>query len=102
MIIGLEYTIIHPGGLTDKKGGESEVIFGINDELLKGTIRQIPRDDVATCCIKSLESNDAKNRSFDITAKSPLKDDKTNTIIPTSNWNLFFSSNKGNCIYENK
>jgi hypothetical protein len=33
---GLTYTIIHPGGLTDKKGGVSEIVFGINDELLKG------------------------------------------------------------------
>lgn len=98
--IGLQYTIIHPGGLTDKKGGESEIILGINDELLKGTIRQIPRDDVANVCIKSLECKEAKNRSIDITAKSPSKDNKDNDmIVPTSNWNLFFSSNKGNCVY---
>ena len=95
--IGLKYTIIHPGGLTDKKGGESELIFGINDELLKGSIRQIPREDVANVCIKSLECKDAKNRSFDITAKSPSKDSKD--IIPTNNWDSFFSSNKGNCVY---
>jgi hypothetical protein len=26
---GLKYTIVHPGGLLDKKGGEKEVLLGI-------------------------------------------------------------------------
>lgn len=38
---GLTYTIIHPGGLTDKKGGVSEIVFGINDELLKGNMESL-------------------------------------------------------------
>lgn len=40
---GMQYTILHPGGLTDKAGGEREVVSGINDELLKEKVRSIPR-----------------------------------------------------------
>ena len=40
---GMKYTILHPGGLIDKAGGEREVFSGINDELLKETVRNIPR-----------------------------------------------------------
>ena len=40
---GMQYTILHPGGLIDKAGGERVVVGGINDELLKNEKRQIPR-----------------------------------------------------------
>ena len=40
---GMKYTILHPGGLTDKIGGEREIVSGINDELLKEKVRSIPR-----------------------------------------------------------
>jgi len=29
----MKYTIIHPGGLTDKKGGASEILMGFDDEV---------------------------------------------------------------------
>ena len=44
---GIPYTVIHPGGLLDKKGGEREIVFGVDDQLLKETVRSIPREDVA-------------------------------------------------------
>merc|ERR1739845_27270 len=31
---GLNYAIIHPGGLIDEKGGERELVVGVNDEIL--------------------------------------------------------------------
>ena len=31
----MSYTIIHPGGLIDKPGGEREIVFGVDDDLLK-------------------------------------------------------------------
>jgi uncharacterized protein YbjT (DUF2867 family) len=40
---GLNYTILHPGGLIDSKGGVREIVSGINDELLKEKVRSIPR-----------------------------------------------------------
>jgi uncharacterized protein YbjT (DUF2867 family) len=49
---GVDYTIIHPGGLSNKVGGEREIVVGVNDDLLDnfeslGATRSIPRADVA-------------------------------------------------------
>eukprot|EP00184_Porphyridium_aerugineum_P001122 CAMPEP_0184691892 /NCGR_PEP_ID=MMETSP0313-20130426/597_1 /TAXON_ID=2792 /ORGANISM="Porphyridium aerugineum, Strain SAG 1380-2" /LENGTH=358 /DNA_ID=CAMNT_0027149671 /DNA_START=30 /DNA_END=1106 /DNA_ORIENTATION=+ len=69
----LMYTIIHPGGLLDKQGGLRELVFGLNDEIIKGgdsSIRTIPRDDVARVCIEALEKPEVfGNKSFDLTSK---------------------------------
>jgi hypothetical protein len=45
---GVPYTIVHPGGLLNKPGGEREIVLGTNDELLdgydkRGATRAIPR-----------------------------------------------------------
>ncbi|KAJ1490605.1 hypothetical protein T484DRAFT_1776731 [Baffinella frigidus] len=52
MGVGVPYTIIHPGGLSNKPGGEREIVVGVNDDLLDnfaelGASRSIPRADVA-------------------------------------------------------
>ena len=91
---GMRYTIVHPGGLTDKPGGEREVVFGVDDELLKQTVRSIPRDDVAEVCVQALRVDGAINRSFDIIAKEV---GATNSVV-TKDWKSFFS-NRGNCKY---
>ena len=44
---GLDYCIIHPGGLIDETPGARELTVGVDDELLKLTSRQVPRSDVA-------------------------------------------------------
>ena len=56
---GLDYTIIHPGDLTDKPGGERQLLLGVDDELLDnfesmGAMRSIPREDVAELVIQAL------------------------------------------------
>jgi uncharacterized protein YbjT (DUF2867 family) len=68
---GLPYTIIHPGGLLDKAGGEREIVFGVDDELLKEKTRSIPRADVAEVCVQSLLSPLALNRAFDVISREP-------------------------------
>lgn len=84
--IGIPYTIIHPGGLIDKPGGEREIVLGVNDELLKNEKdRSIPRDDVAQVAVEALFSGAAKNRAIDVISKAP----GTGTI--TKDWNSFFS-----------
>ena len=88
---GLKYTIIHPGGLTDKGSESKEVILGVDDELLKEKVRTISRSDVACVCIQSLYCNSAINRSIDIISRETGK-----TI---TDWNSFFSSNSKNCKY---
>lgn len=88
---GLKYTIIHPGGLTDKGDESKEVILGVDDELLKEKARTISRSDVANVCIQSLYCDSAINRSIDIISRDTGK--------ATSDWNLFFSSSNKNCKY---
>ncbi len=88
---GLKYTIIHPGGLTDKGDESKEIILGVDDELLKEKVRTISRSDVANVCIQSLYCDSAINRSIDIISRDTGK--------TTSDWNLFFSSNNKNCKY---
>jgi uncharacterized protein YbjT (DUF2867 family) len=86
------YTIVHPGGLLDKKGGEREIVFGIDDKLLKETVRSIPREDVAEVCVQALKCTGAKNRAFDIISREPGTGDVT------TDWNKFFKA-KGNSKY---
>ena len=86
---GLPYTIVHPGGLIDKAGGEKEIVLGANDELLKETVRSIPRADVAEVCVQSMRESGGINRSIDIIAKDGE---------PTRDWGKFFS-NSANCQY---
>jgi len=65
---GLDYTIIHPGGLLDESGGKRRLVLGVDDELLKREVRNIPREDVAEVCVQSLLCDGARMRAFDIIA----------------------------------
>ena len=75
MNIGVTYTIIHPGGLTNKPGGERELVLGVDDSLLDdfeklGATRSIPREDVANLVVASLRNKDlVANKSFDVVSK---------------------------------
>jgi hypothetical protein len=53
---GLDYTIIHPGGLVDTPGGKEEFVLDVDDNLYQGQNRstRISREDVADLCIASL------------------------------------------------
>jgi len=75
MNLGVTYTIIHPGGLTNKPGGERELVLGVDDSLLDdfeklGATRSIPREDVANLVVESLRNKDlVANKSFDVVSK---------------------------------
>lgn len=62
---GLDYTIIHPGGLLDEPGGKRQLVVGVNDKQVETTNRSIPRADVAALLVAALEYKSYKNRSFD-------------------------------------
>jgi uncharacterized protein YbjT (DUF2867 family) len=59
---GVPYTIVRPGGLTDKPGGQAGVRLEQGD---KGT-GVIPRADLARVCVAALTSAAARNRTFEL------------------------------------
>lgn len=67
----IEHCIIHPGGLIDAPGGEREVMLGVDDTLLAGTVRSIPRADVAALAIAAVDAPAAAAVSLDCVAKPP-------------------------------
>ena len=67
----IEHCIIHPGGLIDAPGGEREVVLGVDDTLLAGTVRSIPRADVAALAIAAVDAPAAAAVSLDCVAKPP-------------------------------
>mgnify|MGYP001804785560 CR=1 FL=1 len=79
---GLDYSIIHPGGLSNDAGGEREIVFGVNDELLETTYRRIPRADVAEVAVQCLTSPEASNIAFDISTKEVGEGTVTTSIGP--------------------
>ena len=62
---GLQYTIIHPGGLKDSPGGEMNFDLDVDDKLKVKTIRSISRCDVAALCIAALSESNGKSTSLD-------------------------------------
>jgi len=59
---GVAYTIIRPGGLTNKPGGETGLRFEQGDQ---GT-GIVTRADVARVCIAALKSPAARSRTFEL------------------------------------
>lgn len=91
---GLNYTIIHPGGLLDKPGGERTLVVGVDDELLKRKVRSIPREDVAELAVQCLRLPEASKRSFDVISLAPEEGPAT------KDWSALVASLDGaNCDY---
>ena len=69
---GVPYTIVRPGGLTNAEGGVNEIVFKQGDT----DAGAIPRADVARVCVASLNSEDARNKTFEINSgTNPAKSD---------------------------
>ena len=70
---GLQYTIIHPGGLVDSEpnnnadGASSgmELVLDVDDTLMKREKKSIARADVANLCIAALTESGDRSVSFD-------------------------------------
>lgn len=61
---GLNYAIIHPGGLVDTPGGQEEFVLDVDDKISSYHNRtRISREDVADLCVAALGIN--QNCSFD-------------------------------------
>ena len=67
----IEASVVHPGGLIDQPGGQREILVGVDDSLLKGTVRSIPRADVAALSVACAILPEAKNVSLDAVARAP-------------------------------
>ncbi|MCP4927474.1 MAG: SDR family oxidoreductase [Gammaproteobacteria bacterium] len=66
---GITYTVIRPGGLHDKSGGEHNIIFEQLDEV---KVVAISRTDVAAVCVAVLAYPEAQNKTFEVfTIKQP-------------------------------
>lgn len=90
---GLNYTIIHPGGLKDEEGGKREILLNVDDHFLqdKSGPRSIPRADVAELCVQSLDLAD--RRAIDCVAREPGQGE------PTKDFRALFDSMTKNCSY---
>ena len=66
---GLDYTIIHPGGLLDIPASQQQLVLDVDDKLLANEKRSISREDVANLCVAALEvGKDGESISFDCIA----------------------------------
>lgn len=70
---GIAYTVIRPGGLHDKPGGEQKIIF---EQLDETKVVAISRADVAAVCVAALAYPEAQNKTFEVfTIKEPADAD---------------------------
>lgn len=88
------FTIVHSGSLTDEKGGQREIIWDVDDALLRTPFRKIPREDVAEVLVQALIHKEAIGRSIDVASRPP----EDTLGKPTKDW-LRFWSRPGNCCY---
>jgi len=66
---GLDYTILHPGGLVDGDGGMQELELDVDDNMFAKHPRTcISREDLADLCVSSLDLGKGKKVSFDCIA----------------------------------
>jgi uncharacterized protein YbjT (DUF2867 family) len=68
---GLDYTIIHPGGLTDTPPGAEEYVIDVDDNLIVNKKRSISRGDVADLCIAALTVGKGKKVALDVITRAP-------------------------------
>jgi uncharacterized protein YbjT (DUF2867 family) len=62
---GLDYTIIHPGGLLDTPGGQERIILNTGDKLMEEKKKSISRADVASLCVAALTVNQGRKVCLD-------------------------------------
>jgi len=69
---GMGYTIVRPGGLHDKAGGEQLIVFEQTDTV---KIVGISRADVAAVCVAAIQYPEALGKTFEVfTVKKPRED----------------------------
>ena len=64
---GVPYTVVRPGGLTNGPGGDKDLVFEQGDTVSAQTT--ITRADVARICVQALKYPEARNRTFETSAR---------------------------------
>lgn len=62
---GLQYTIVHPGGLLDTEPSKMELVLDVDDKLMTREKKSISRGDVASLCVAALAESGDRSVSFD-------------------------------------
>lgn len=97
---GLDYTIIHPGGLLDAPGGQRELLVGVDDTLQKSPNKKVPRADVAEFCIQALLLPSASRRAFDLSSREGAPAAGKAPPRMTADFDALLRSLPGNCSYD--
>merc|ERR1712087_212751 len=95
MSSGLDYTIIHPGGLVDEAPCKRQLDVGVDDVLLERKFRQVPRSDVARVACASVAKGLGKGMSFDLVSL-PVGEG----IVTEHAGDVFGMLNGKSCAYE--
>lgn len=75
---GLDYTIIHPGGLVDNiPPGTEDFVLDVDDKLLQNKKRSINRADVASLCVAALTVCRGRKVSFDCITREAVNGVRT-------------------------
>ncbi|MEQ1801937.1 MAG: NAD(P)H-binding protein [Gammaproteobacteria bacterium] len=80
---GVPYTVVRPGGLTNGPGGDKDLVFEQGDAVSAQTT--ITRADVARICVEALKYPEARNRTFETSARAGA---------PVTDWRAKFGSLK--------
>src|SRR5210317_1346213 len=88
---GLQYTIIHPGGLVDTEPSKMDLVLDVDDKLLKREKKSIARGDVAKLCIAALTESGGKSVSFDCVGQE-VEDDQATTKSAEEVFRSFLST----------
>lgn len=80
---GIPYTVVRPGGLGNGAGGDRDLVFEQGDTVSAQTT--ITRADVARICVQALKYPEARNRTFEASAR---------TGPPVTDWRAKFAALK--------
>lgn len=80
------FTIVHAGTLTDEPGGLREIVWDVDDSLLRTNFRKIPQEDCAEVLVQALLHKESIGRSIDIASRLPGQG-----TGPTKDWTRFWS-----------
>ena len=79
------FTIVHAGALSDDPGGQREIVWDVDDSLLRTSFRKIPQEDCAEVLIQALIHKESIGRSIDVASRPP-----GSGTVPTKDWLRFW------------